>query len=139
MRVQAAAATVLVGVDSRPHEPSGKPTDEIALIHEYGLGHTPQRSFLRAWVDENIENIQRKIKQETAAYVFGERSWPEAQRRIGEYCVNGIRARMMREIPPPLLASTINKKKGPHPTVPLLDTMQMYEAVVYELEERGIA
>lgn len=136
MRMRAPAASIVVGVDSRPHEPSGKPTDEIALIHEYGQG-VPQRSFLRAWVDENLNNIELKIQQETGRYLFGEQSWTKAQERIGQYCVNGIRARMMREIPPPLLDTTIARKHGPHPHIPLLDTMQMYEAVVYELKERG--
>lgn|ERR1700690_2287246 len=138
MRMSAPAASILVGVDSRPHEPSGKPTDEIALIHEYGLG-VPQRSFLRAWVDENLNNIELKIQQETATYLFGEQSWTKAQERIGEFCVNGVRARMKREIPPPLAHETIRRKEGPFPHIPLLDTMQMYEAVVYELKERGRA
>ena len=85
----------------------------------------------------NPDNIELKIQQETGRYLFGEQSWTKAQERIGQYCVNGIRARMMREIPPPLLDTTIARKHGPHPHIPLLDTMQMYEAVVYELKERG--
>lgn len=37
---------------------------ELALIHEYGAGNVPERSYLRAWFDQNYARL---LRESTAA------------------------------------------------------------------------
>lgn len=127
---------VSVGVDSRPHEPTGVPTDEIAMAHEFGIG-VPQRSFLRGWVEENENVIFGMLRKWASAIVTGEITYTEAQTRFGEFAVNSIRSRIIRGIDPPLVPETINRKQtGRFATIPLIDTDQMHDAIIYQIDRK---
>jgi hypothetical protein len=132
-----AVKVVKVGVDSRPHRPSGIPTDELAAIHEFGQGTTPARPFIRGWVDAHKKEIEERLALVCDRAIHGGlRSWREEMMVFGEWCVAGVQAYIGQEIPPPLLAATLNKKKkGYDPTVPLIDSEQMYRAVIWELDK----
>jgi hypothetical protein len=118
---------VKVGVDARPHEPTGQPTDEIAAFHEFGQG-VPQRSFLRAWVDENPVAIHDKMAECCAGQLNGGPDWRVP---FGAWAIAEIKARIEKNIPPPLAPSTV-KRKGS--SVPLIDTEQLINAIISELE-----
>lgn len=132
---KSARGAVRVGVDSRPHEPSGIPTDEIAKIHEFGLGDQPERSLLRGWVDENQNNIRQALRYWNLEALQGRITFREAREKFAAFCVHGIQARIMRGIAPPLFVDTFKRKKGAHPEIPLLDTEQLYNAIIAELDE----
>lgn len=127
---------ISVGVDSRPHDPTGIPTDEIAMAHEFGIG-VPERSFLRAWVEDNENVIFGMLRKWAAAIVTGEITYAEAQQRFGEFAVNSIRSRIIRGIDPPLLPETIDRKEtGRFATIPLINTGQLHDAIIYQIDRK---
>lgn len=135
-RMKFGAPGVSVGVDSRPHEPTGIPTDEIAMAHEFGIG-VPERSFLRAWVEENENVVFAKLRDLAWHALIGDITYTEAQQRFGEFCVNSIRSRIIRGIDPPLLPETINRKEtGRFATIPLINTGQMHDAIIYQIDRK---
>jgi hypothetical protein len=133
--IKSARGAVRVGVDDRPHAPSGIPTDELAKIHEFGLGAQPERSFLRGWIDENQNNIRQALRYWNLEALKGRITFKEARAKFAAFCVHGIQARIRRGIAPPLFIDTFNRKKGPHPEIPLIDSEQLYNAIVAELDE----
>jgi hypothetical protein len=131
---------VKVGVSDVPHEPTGIPTDEIGAAHEFGLGHVPQRSFLRAWADDTgrmrtFTDLAERLMNE---YVAGEMSLPEALKALGAWAVSNVRQRIRVGLAPPLDPKTVDrkvKKEAPLPGFPLLDTLQLEEAIIYETSQ----
>ena len=130
IRLRQIKAAVKVGVDDRPHAPSGQPTDEIGTYHEFGQGNMPERSFLRAWVDEKERDIREKIADLALAQVLD--GGPDWRIPFGQWAVDRIRERIWALIPPPLKIATVLRKGG---VTPLVDTMQLVNAILDELEE----
>ncbi len=118
---------VKVGVDDRPHEPTGQPTDEIGLYHEFGRG-VPERSFLRAWIDEEREVIQDKMGELITTTLEGGGDW---RGPFGKWCVAQVQQRINAGIAPALSDATLGRRPA---RPPLLDTHQLVTAVIYELE-----
>src|ERR1700682_419186 len=130
--VKGAQGAVKVGVSDIMHTKANMPCDELGKFHEFGLG-VPQRSFLRGWVDENREAIRRQLGFYTEMTLRGSMTWRAALTKFGEWAVAGIHARMRAHIPPPLAASTV-KRKGSD--IPLIDTQELYNAIIFELHEK---
>ena len=121
--------TVRVGVNEEPHEGSGGLTNaQIGAIHEFGLGTSPQRSFLRAWVDQNQRGWKAWLKEHLYRALFGREAWAD---NFGQYAVEGIRARMRLGIPPPLQKATADRKGD---ATPLIDTEQLIDAIEYDVQ-----
>ena len=121
---------VRVGVTDAPHAPGGEPTSFIGLIHELGLGHVSQRSFLRAWVDENQRGIFAWLKERVYRALMGRGAW---EKNFGEYAVEGIRTRMRLGIMPPLLEATTRRKANG--STPLIETEQLINGIEYEVQK----
>lgn len=102
----------------------------IGLIHEFGLGNVPERSFIRAWFDANEEKIRADIYLAALKVINGSISRDDALKALGESFVAGIHARMEAGIPPPLAAATV-KRKG-H-SIPLIDTRTMFDAITAKI------
>jgi hypothetical protein len=119
---------VKVGVDDRPHEPSGVPTDEIGLYHEFGRG-VPERSFLRAWVDEKHGAIQTELGRWVERALEDGIDW---RGPFGDWCIEQIQARMYAGIAPALSDNT--KGRYNQLGIPLINTSQLVNAIVRELE-----
>lgn len=133
LKAFAQGATVAVGVNSDRHEGSELANDELGAIHEFGLGNAPRRSFLRAWVDEQGNVVRAKLRALLMAAIYGSFDKGEALNRFGRYCTEGIRERIIQHIPPPLEDKTVQRKGGYD--VPLIETAQLFNAVVYEVRE----
>jgi len=120
---------VMVGVDDRPHDPTGQPTDEIGAYHEFGFG-VPERSFLRAWVAENTLAIQEKIADLALAQLLDNaEDWREP---FGRWAQGQIRHHIFNDhIPPPLDPRTVARKGN---DTPLFDSGQLAQAILFELE-----
>lgn len=102
---------------------------EIGAIHEFGTLKIPQRSFVRATIDAELERTRGLMRRVAAAVLRGVA--PEtAARRFGEQMVKAIQARIDSNIPPPLAPATV-KKKGHD--LALVDTGQMKAAISYEV------
>jgi hypothetical protein len=136
-RVRGAPPTeVKVGVPDTPRD-DDTPNDEIAIVHEFGLGHVPQRSFIRAWVDENEHGIRTKLGQvAAAATVRREISWGDAMKQFAAYCARGMRDRIRRNIPPPLADETVRRKGS---SLALVETEQMINSIASEITYEGQA
>jgi hypothetical protein len=126
-----------VGVSDVPHEPDGGPTDEIGFAHEFGIG-VPERSFLRAWVDENMGPIREKVVQLAAEVVAEELTEREAHTALGAWAAKGVRDKIMRGIAPPLAIRTVlAKEKAGYadPGTALFATGQLLDAIIFETPE----
>lgn len=134
VRVKDATPTVIkVGVPDTARE-DGKLNDEIGMVHEFGLGHVPQRSFIRAWVDQNYGAIEEELTSAATTSVKGGKSWNAAMRDFATYCVRGIRAHIRTNIPPPLQAKTVARKGS---SVALIETQQLINSVTSEIDMHG--
>jgi hypothetical protein len=126
---------VKVGVlDDKPYG-DGVTVADVALVHEYGLGDVPERSFLRAWVDENKAEIQARLKKATEDVVFGQQTADVAMNRFGLWAVGEIKKRIVAGISPPLDAKTIAHKGS---STPLVDTGQLLSSITHAIV-RGAA
>lgn len=149
------AASVRVGVlaerGAMPHEAgagskiSKVPTVvEIAAIHEFGLG-VPERSFVRAYIDEN----EGRIRQMLLALMRGaiERALTQGRAgkiddtarrgvlsKLGMKMVGEIQQRISRGIAPALAESTIARKGS---STPLIDTGQLRSSITFAIDIDG--
>lgn len=104
--------------DSVKHGKSQLTVSALAAIHEYGLG-VPERSFLRAWFDQNANKIRLAINVMAQAIGAGRLTREQAMAQLGLKFVGEIQARIARNIPPPLAQKTIDRKGS---SVPLIDS-----------------
>lgn len=121
---------VRVGVDDRPHEPSGQPTDEIGAAHEFGTATVPKRSFLRGWIDTNKAAIQQMLKAGAQEVASGRVTWAQFQSQIGGAAVEAIRHRMLEGLSPELEPETLRRRVVG--STPLVDTHQLIDALTHE-------
>ena len=123
--------TIKVGVNDSPHLGRGGLTNaQLGAIHEFGLGHVPQRSFLRAWVDQNQGEWMSWLRRGILASLLDNRQWAS---NFGKYAVREIQARIRAGIAPALQDSTIRRKASGNET-PLMDSEQLFNAIEYEVE-----
>lgn len=136
--------SVTVGIHeaegSKPHEDeegkaSALTVEDVAVFHEFGLG-VPQRSFLRAWADEN--EAANKVRLQKIAQAVLRGAIPSADvglDRFGLYAVGSIQRRIKARIDPPLAKSTIKKKtvQGKKGDVPLINTGQLWTSITHRV------
>lgn len=106
---------------------------EIALIHEFGGGHVPARSFIRATMDERAADIT-KLQVAVARLVLSGKLTPaQALEQIGAKVASMVQARIVAGIAPPLAASTRRQKarSGGAKDTPLIRTGQLRSAITY--------
>ena len=104
---------------------------EVALIQEFGAGNVPPRSFVRATVDEFIEDI-RSTQHALAVQVFkGSTTLPVALDRLGAKVAAMMQSRIARGIDPPNAPSTVAAKGS---SKPLVDTGQLKAALTWKVE-----
>lgn len=103
---------------------------DVGTIHEFGLGHNPQRSFIRGWADENEAKNQKTIRTMMRSVAQGKRTLEDAAAILGLRFVGDIQRRMRDRIPPPLSSETV-KRKGSD--VPLIDTGQLRSSIQFKV------
>jgi hypothetical protein len=104
---------------------------EIAELHEFGLG-VPERSWLRAWFDENQAEIREDIRKVGRGILLGRFTRERGLEILGLKYVGQIQRRIASNIPPPLAPATIAKKGS---SVALIDTGQLRSAISYVVEK----
>jgi hypothetical protein len=98
--------------------------DGSASVHEHpGI---PQRSFIRAWFDENQDFIRETLRSQMLLVVAGKLTAEKAKDRIALVFEGSMKQRIARGIAPPLAASTIRRKGS---SKPLIDKGQLRAAV----------
>ncbi len=102
---------------------------ELAAVHELGLGTAPARSFIGSWFDEKQAANDSIIRRVASLVAAGKLSPEQAIATIGEAFVGSIRQRIAAGIAPPLKAATVRRKKS---STPLIDTGQLRSAIAWE-------
>ncbi len=128
---------ILVGVFERegaqPHGDDAFTVLDVAAVHEFGTDTVPQRSFIRAWFDENIEKAREALRRLMVQALQGKLTPEQCIERFGLWVQGEIQKRMAQGIPPPLAESTIEQKGS---SVPLIDTGQMRSSVTFKVEKK---
>lgn len=104
---------------------------EVAAAHEYGLGHTPERSFIRSWFDTNRPRLARELKFAEAAELLGGN--PDAMKQLAQRWQSEVRAGItsraagLRALAPATIAE--RERAGIGQETPLYATGQLVEAI----------
>ena len=115
-----ALARLVVGVVERAgterQDDSELSVLSVALIQEFGGGHLPERSFLRAWADTHrTENLAR-LRRAAVAVVRGADQEREL-RAIGQEMAGELRGFLAAGIDPPLGPAEAAVRGGSVPLV----------------------
>lgn len=114
-------------------EPGGLSVAEVATYHEFGYG-VPERSFLRAYLEQNQEKVLDDLNNELTKVIDGKRPLTNALNRVGLAIVGGVKERMSDGISPELAESTKARRKHGGET-PLVDTGQLRNSIVHKVEK----
>lgn len=119
---------------SREPETSGLSLVEVALIHEFGAPARgiPQRSFLRAAIDEHAPDIRRLILAVAARALDGAITPAQALDQIGAKVAGWVQTRIDQGIAPPLKPATIARKGS---SKPLVNVGQLKAAITWKVGE----
>jgi len=104
---------------------------DIAVIHEFGLGHVPRRSFIADYVDQNATRMYAQAKALMVSVVKGNRTKGQILEILGQRWVGEMQKRISSGISPSLAPQTI-KRKGS--STPLIDTGQLRASITYQVK-----
>lgn len=105
---------------------------QVATVHEYGLG-VPERSFLRAWFDEEGEKAKEAFRRVYEAVIAGKYDAKTGLERLGLAFVGRIQNRISKGIEPELADVTIKRKRS---SKPLINTGQLRSSIRHRLDLR---
>jgi hypothetical protein len=104
---------------------------EVAVFNEFGTDRIPERSFIRAWFDENEGRLRTALSRMTVSVIAGKRTKEQALELLAQACVGQIQKRIANGISPPNADSTIDRKGSDKP---LVDTGQLRSALGYRVD-----
>lgn len=109
---------------------------DVALEHEFGV-NTPERSFLRAWFDENELTCRKNM--EIAAKRAAQSGLVSTELlRMGAWAAGSIKRRIIAGIAPALSARRKSEKAksgGRHKDTPLIFTGQLLSSIMVRHEK----
>lgn len=114
----------------------GQTVADIANVHEFGLGHVPQRSFIRAYFDGNEVKLKENVVKLLESVVAGKRTKEQVLEILGARIVGEIQQRISKGISPPLKKQTIDRKGS---SKPLIDTGQLRASITYDVNGKRAA
>lgn len=124
---------VLGAKADKEHADSGLTVGELATLHEFGLG-VPERSFLRAWFDQDREKIVEALRAAHKQVLLGKLTPRRAAEILGMRFAGQVQQFISDgRVKPPLTEQTIKKKQS---SVPLIDTGQLRSSISYIVETR---
>lgn len=126
--------TITTGIHGREGgaEHEGGTVSEIAEINEFGLG-VPQRSFVRAWFDENLDKFPKAIRAELEAALKAGKP-KQAFKSLAVTIQASIQQRISNGIEPENADSTILQKGS---STPLIDEGILRSAILTKVGEEG--
>lgn len=135
-RVAAAAGgrAVTVGVHAEEGgagTASGRSVLEVAGYHEFGEGHNPERSFIRAWAEESERDSTDVLRKLGQAVVKGGLTVEQGLEQAGLLFVGQVQARIRGGIAPANTLETIARKGS---STPLIDTGQLVSSITHRVE-----
>lgn len=117
----------------KPHEgepPTGLTLVEVATWHEFGLGNNPERSFLRAWVDENQDRVLYAMRALGKKLIMSEITEQQVADVIGLLAQSGVQEYIAIASNFQELNEEYARRKGS--SSPLIDTGQLRSGITYE-------
>lgn len=126
------ASVGIQGDEANEDRENGLTNADIALFHEYGTEHIPERSFLRSTFDENEKAYNQDLVNIARGFYVGE-TVRGGLLLLGEKFRSDILKRIKKSIPPPLKEATIKRKYGE--TTPLIDTGQLWNSITAEIQD----
>lgn len=100
---------------------------DVAAINEFGLGDTPERSFLRSTVDENEAKYREFERRIGKAVILNKlQSAEQGYEQLGALVVGDVQRKISSGVPPENAPSTVARKGS---STPLIDTGQMRSSV----------
>jgi hypothetical protein len=112
---------------------AGLTVGDVAAFHEFGLGHNPERSFVRGWFDEALSEHRDRLRAAARDVVDGRADEEQALGLLGVRFVGEVQERISRGVPPPNAPSTIAAKGS---STPLVDTGQLRASVSWRVAPR---
>lgn len=103
---------------------------EVAATHEYGAERIPERSFLRAGIDEATPRIKATLDALGKAVLDGTRTPDEAAARLGLLGVSIVQAKITDGPFTPNAPRTVAEKGSSRP---LIDKGQLRQSIMYEI------
>jgi len=107
---------------------------EVAAVHEFGAGHVPQRSFIRATVDAREAEIRDLQRALSVQILRGDVEEDVALERLGAKVAAMCQNRIADGIAPELAPETIERKGS---SKPLVDTGQLKAAITFRVYREG--
>lgn len=105
---------------------------DVAIWNEFGLG-VDERSFLRAWVDENASVNAEKLRKAMISVVRGQKTLEQELELIGLSFQGGIQKKIASGVMPQNRQSTIDKKGS---STPLIDTGQLRQSITFLVRDK---
>ena len=105
---------------------------EVAIIHEFGAGPVPARSFIRATLDEKRAEILKLQVALAQQVLLGKLTPEQALGQLGAKVASMCQARIVAGIAPPLAASTLRRKGNK--ITPLILTGQLKSSITFAVE-----
>lgn len=107
---------------------------EIGAIHEFGLGHVPERSFIRGTVDAEQNAIHERLRI-VGRGLFKPRSEVKHEAMLfGEWFVGKMKERIRQGIEPADSPETVERKGS---STPLIDSGQLWGSLTYDVKQGG--
>ena len=106
---------------------------EYAAYNEEGTKNIPSRPFIRSWVDNHKEQIDKMLTSAFNHVLSGKWTAEEAMKRIGEFAQAGIKKNIIDGKFEPNSPKTIAKKGS---SKPLIDTGTLRNSIRYEVVEK---
>lgn len=133
-RNQVAVDVGIIGSEAREiHADSEFTNADIGAVHEFGTPTNPERSFIRALIDEKRRSIGRLFDRVAKGVIDGKVDQKRGLNLVGIQVVSWIKARIRAHIPPPLADVTVDRKGS---STPLIDTSQLIGSLTHAV--RGI-
>lgn len=122
--------------DGARNHSEGTSVIEIANIHEFGSRNIPERSFVRAWYDQNLVRAKAQLRRELLDSLNQTGSTQRGLQRFALWVEADIVRRINEGISPANAESTVQRKGS---STPLIDTgvlKSSIKAVVKLISER---
>jgi len=125
-------AAVAVGILARDasKDDGGSSVLNVGIANEFGTVRIPERSFVRAWFDENRGRAQKVLRGRFKRVVAGQLTEEQALDQFGAWAAGEMQARIAQGVPPPNAQSTIDRKGS---STPLIDEGLLRSALAFEV------
>lgn len=111
---------------------------EVALWNEFGTKKSPERSFIRSAIDENMAQINAWRDELLSEIMMGTLTAQAALETVGFRIMVMIQNKIKSDVPPPLADSTVaHKREQGLAPVTLIETGLMLRSVTYRIHMVG--